>query len=320
MTARRIATVERRPPGRENSQRSSSAKHGGRAHRPPSVPWVFAAPALTCAIVLYLLPNVSALYYSLTQWDGLTHPSFRGVGNFVDLYHDDGARRALRNTLLLAGVFALAVNVIGLALAVGTHRVLKSRNFLRALFFAPLVISPLAVSYVWQYMLQPEGPVNAILGGIGLGALEHPWLGDPTTALWVLVIPLVWQFSGFAMVVYLAGLQGIPEELYEASSVDGASALERFRSITLPQLAPSMTVVVALSTIIGLRLFDQVLALTGGGPANATETLATELYQQAFTFTRFGYATALAVVLSALIIAITVVQIVVLRRREARYA
>lgn len=269
--------------------------------------------------MLYLAPNLSALYYALTDWNGLTPPRFVGVQNFLLLAQDRDTRNALGNTVALTAAFVVIVNVLGLALAVGTHRTLKSRNLLRAVFFAPMVISPLAVAYVWQFLLQTRGPINQFLGAIGLSSLQQSWLGNPALALWSILAPLVWQFSGFAMVVYLAGLQGIPDELYEAASVDGAGPLQQFRSITIPQLSSSITIVVSLTTILGLRVFDQVLGLTGGGPANASQTLATELYSQAFSYSRFGYGTAIAVVLSVLIIIIAVAQLLILRRREARF-
>lgn len=291
-----------------------------RRHVPRSyVPWLFLIPATAATLVLFLIPNMSALYFSLTDWNGLSAPEFVGLDNFILLAQDAGTRDALVHTVLLTAVFVILVNITGLALAVGTHRGLKSRNLLRALFFAPMVISPLAVAYVWQFLLQTTGPVNELLASIGLADLQQSWLGNPDIALWAVLAPLVWQFSGFAMVIYLAGLQNIPDELYEAGSVDGAGAGQLFRSITIPQLSSSFTIVISLTTILGLRIFDQILGLTGGGPADSTQTLATELYSQAFSYSRFGYGTAIAVVLSVLIILVAVVQFSILRGREARY-
>ena len=179
-------------------------------------------------------------------------------------------------------------------------------------------MSSLAVSYVWQFIFSFTGPLNQLLGALGLESWQRPWTGDPTWALWTIFVVLVWQFVGLSMVMYLAGLEGIPEELDEASAVDGASTFRRFRKITLPLLAPAITVSVTLSTIYGLGVFDQVLAVTGGGPVDASETLATQIYKQTFAFGRFGYGTALSLILTVLITVLAVAQLVILRRRERR--
>ena len=203
-------------------------------------------------------------------------------------------------------------------MAIALHRTLKSRNVLRALFFAPVVMSPLAVSFIWQYMFQYDGAVNSILGSLGLDSLERPWLGDPTFALWTVLVVMVWQLSGLTMVIYLAGLQGIPDELLEAAAVDGASVGMRFRRIIFPLLAPATTVAATLTLIFGLRVFEQVIALTNGGPVDASETLATQVWKQTFVVGKFGYGAALALILTALVAVLAFAQLVVLRAREAR--
>jgi len=284
------------------------------------VPWLLVAPAFAFLLAFHFLPSLSGFYYALTDWDGLNEARFVGLDNFRELWEDNATRSAFENTLVLAATFFVAVNVIGLALAMGLQRTIKSRNVLRAVFFAPVVVSPLAVAFVWQYIFQSDGALNRTLAAVGLETWQHPWLGDPKTALWAILVVLVWQFSGFAMVIYLAGLQSIPEELYEASALDGASAWFEFRRVTLPLLAPAVTINATLTLIFGLRLFDQVLALTGGGPGGATETLATQVYKQAFVFGRFGYSTALALVLTLLIAGLSVLQLLVLRRRERAIA
>jgi raffinose/stachyose/melibiose transport system permease protein len=214
------------------------------------------------------------------------------------------------------------VNAIGLALALALNRALKTRHFLRAVFFAPVILSPLALSYVWQWMFMgglQEGALNRLLAGVGLGSLRHQWLADPSTALWSVLVVMVWQYTGLAMVVYLAGLQAIPDELVEAAYVDGASAWDRLRRVVLPLLAPAITIAGTLTLIIGLRQFDQVWALTnGGGPVFATENLATQTYKQSFVFGRFGYGAAFALILTALVAALALMQLALLRRNERR--
>jgi raffinose/stachyose/melibiose transport system permease protein len=180
------------------------------------------------------------------------------------------------------------------------------------------VMSSLAVSYIWQFIFSYSGPLNGGLGHLGLDSLKRAWTGDPHWALWTIFVVLVWQFVGLSMVMYLAGLEGIPEELDEASAVDGASAFRRFRKITLPLLAPAITVSVTLATIYGLGVFDQVFALTGGGPVDASETLATQIYKQTFAYGRFGYGTALSLILTVLITVLALAQLAILRAREKR--
>jgi raffinose/stachyose/melibiose transport system permease protein len=266
----------------------------------------------------HFAPIVAGGWYAFTDWNGLSRANFIGLDNFRELFHDPVTSGALKHTLYLAGSFFVLVNAFGLLLALGLNRTLKSRHILRALFFAPVVMSPLAVSYIWQYIFDYHGGLNQLLGAVGLDSWERGWLGDPSWALWTILVVLVWQYSGLAMVIYLAGLQGIPEELLEASAVDGASVWMRFRTLILPLLAPAITVNATLTLIFGLRVFDQVIALTNGGPVNASETLATQVWKQTFVLGRFGYGAANALILTALIAGLALAQLAILRRREAR--
>jgi len=282
------------------------------------VPWLWVVPAVAVVLAFRYVATGAGTWYAFTDWDGLGDATWVGLDNFREILDDPASRGALENTIVLAFSFVVTANVIGLGIALALHRTLKSRGLLRAIFFVPVVMSSLAVSYIWQFIFSFTGPLNTFLGNVGLESLQRPWPGDPTWALWTIFVVLVWQFVGLSMVMYLAGLEGIPEELDEASAVDGASSFRRFRKITLPLLAPAITVSVTLSTIYGLGVFDQVLAVTGGGPVDASETLATQIYKQTFAFGRFGYGTALSLVLTVLITALAVAQLVVLRARERR--
>jgi raffinose/stachyose/melibiose transport system permease protein len=283
-----------------------------------TVPWLIAVPGILCLLAYHLIPTAAGSWYAFTDWDGLTDARFVGLDNFRELFQDPVTRGALWHTLYLAGSFFVLVNVIGLALAIGLNRTLKSRNVLRAVFFAPVVMSPLAVSFIWQYIFDPRGGLNQLLATVGLETWQRTWLGDPQLALWMILIVLVWQFSGLTMVIYLAGLQSISVDLIEASAVDGATTWTRFRRIVLPLLAPAITVNATLTLIFGLRVFDHVIALTGGGPLNATETLATQVWKQTFVEGRYGYGSASALILTALIAALALAQLAVLRARESR--
>jgi len=174
------------------------------------------------------------------------------------------------------------------------------------------------MALVWRWIFDNDGALNRVLGEVGLASLRRAWLGDPSTALWTILVVLVWQFSGLAMVLYLTGLQQIPRELYEAAAVDGASNWRCVRSVALPLLAPAVTVSATITLIIGLRVFDQVLALTGGGPVSASETLGTQVYKQTFYLGRYGYGAAFAVLLTVMVAVLALTQLVFLRMREQR--
>jgi raffinose/stachyose/melibiose transport system permease protein len=282
------------------------------------VPWLLAAPAVAFVLAFLVVSSIAGAWYAFTRWNGINDPVWIGFGNFREIFSSDTARRALLHTVQLSVVFVVLVNAAGLLLALGLNRAVKSRIVLRAIFFLPVVIIPLATSYIWRFIFDYSGPLNGLFRALGLDSWVTPWVGDPTWALWTIVVVMVWNYTGLTMIIYLAGLQSIPDELVEASVVDGASAWTTFRRITAPLLAPAITINATLSLIIGLRAFDQVMALTGGGPIDASETLATQVYKAAFVDGRFGYGAALAVALTVLVLIVVLVQLVVLRSREAR--
>jgi len=275
-------------------------------------------PALLALLLFHFAPIGVGSYYAFTDWNGLTHARWVGFANFRAIATDATARGVLWHTLELAGGFVVLVNSLGLALALALDQAVKTRHLLRGLFFAPVALSPVAVAFIWQWIFATRGALNRVLDAVGLESLERAWLGDPSTALWTVLAVLVWQFSGLAMVLYLAGLQGIPQEICEATLVDGASIWFRLRTIVLPLLAPAITVSVTITLVIGLRVFDQVLALTDGGPVTASETLASQVYKQTFYLGRFGYGAAFALILTALIAVVALALLRMLRLNEQR--
>lgn len=283
-----------------------------------TVPLLWALPGVAIAIAVHFAAVGAGAVYAFTDWNGTDAPAWIGLDNFKEIFQSTEALGSVINTILLSFVAVVLSNVFGMALAMGLHRTIRSRNWLRGIFFAPVVLSPLAVSYIWQFIFDAQGPLNKLLEAVGLESWARPWLADPVWAKWTILVVLVWQYSGLAMAFYLAGLQSIPVEVEEAASVDGASTLRRLRSITLPLLAPAVTAAVTITTVFSLRVFDQVLALTGGGPAQASETLATQIYAQTFVAGRFGYGAALALVLTALVAFVSIMQLVVLRAQEKR--
>ncbi|MCZ7422106.1 sugar ABC transporter permease [Verrucosispora sp. WMMA2121] len=290
------------------------AVDGRRAAAPP---WWFAAPALLLFAFVVLVPSARGVYYAFTDWDGLSPDlAFVGLGNFVDITRDPTARQAIWHTLVIAVSITIIQNGIGLLLALGVNTVIKSRNVLRVFLFAPAVVTPIVTAYLWRNLLGPDGAVNSLLAAVGLGSWQQDWLGDPEMALWSVVAVIVWQFAGYSMVIFLAGLQSVPKELYEAAAIDGTGPVRRFWSVVRPQLAPAITINLMLSIIGGIKLFDQVYALTGGGPGHATDTISTLIYKEAFTLGEFGYSIALAVVLTIIVAVVSTGQYLMLARNE----
>lgn len=282
-----------------------------------NVPYAMLLPALGLYALIVLYPSVSGAVYAFTDWSGRSGDApFVGLGNFVEMFGDVAARAALVNTVIIAVATTILQTVLGLALAVALHSAIASRNLLRTFFFAPAMLPPVIIAFLWQFILTPGGPLNGMLRAVGLDVLAQNWLGDANIALGTVIGVVVWQNVGLAMVIFLAGLQGIPAELLESAQVDGAGPWQRFTQVTLPLLIPATTITMSLTLISGLKLFDQVFAMTGGGPGYATETLSVIMYKEAFVSGRYGYSTAIALVLTMIVFAFAMIQLKALRRFE----
>jgi raffinose/stachyose/melibiose transport system permease protein len=287
----------------------------GRSRNVP--PWWFGLPAMLLFAFVVLIPSARGVYYAFTDWDGLD-PQFKviGLANFADMFDDPAAIQAIRHTLVIAVAITIIQNGVGLLLALGVNSLIKSRNVLRVLLFAPAVVTPIVTAYLWRNLLGPDGAVNSLLGALGLDPWRQDWLGDPQLALWSVVGVIVWQFAGYSMVIFLAGLQSVPKEILEAAEMDGTGPIRRFWSVVRPLLAPAFTINLMLSIIGGIKLFDQVYALTNGGPGHATDTISTLIYKDAFTLGEFGYSIALAVVLTIIVAVVSTGQYFFLARNE----
>jgi raffinose/stachyose/melibiose transport system permease protein len=293
-----------------SSKRSAGSKQNGSAggYRLQFGYWWWAVPAVVLVVVAIYLATAAGAWYAFTDYSGIGGWNFVGLANFKEIFRTPELTGSLVNTLVLAFGYVVLTNVIGLGFALALNRGLKTRYLLRTLVFMPVVIAPIAVSYVWKFIFAYDGPLNATLELIGLKGLQQDWLADPHLGLAAILVVMVWQSIGFAMVIYLAGLATVPVELEEAAALDGAGTVRRLFSLTLPMIQPSVAIATTLSLVQGLRVFDQVLALTGGGPADATQTLATQVYQQTFVFGKFGFGAALALILTLIILVFTVVQ------------
>jgi raffinose/stachyose/melibiose transport system permease protein len=273
------------------------------------VPFWFVVPAAAVFLFVVIVPSAQGIVYSFTDWDGFTENfEFVGFENFVRIFTDGRAGSPILNTVLLALVVVVFQNVLGLLLALGLNSAIKSRHILRVVFFVPVVLTPLVAGYIWSYLLSPRGTVNTFLDAIGLGALKHDWLGTPDTALLAICVAIVWQFAGYAMVIFLAGLQAIPAEVTEAALLDGAGPVRRLFSVILP-LINGAIVINALLTLVGsLSQFDQVMAMTSGGPGNATQTISTTIYKIGIGAGDYPYGIALSVVMTGMVAVAAIAQ------------
>ena len=273
--------------------------------------------ALALYLVFLVVPVLLSLETSFTNQNILFPGSkFIGLANYSRLLHDSAFFSSLEFTLGLAAAVTVAANVVGLLFAILLNQTGLSYRILRVIAFLPQVISGIIVGFVWSWMLSPTGLVNSVLTGTGLAGQPVNWLGTPSLARLSAAVVVSWVLSGFTTVVYLAALQNIPREMYEASAIDGASWVQQFRLITLRMVAPATTISVVISLITVLKLYDIITALTGGGPAYATRSVAMYIISVGFTDDAYGYASAIAMVLLILTAVLALSVTSVLRRRE----
>jgi multiple sugar transport system permease protein len=263
--------------------------------------WLFLAPTLIGLAVLSAGPIFAALGISLTKWDLLTSPRFVGLDNFLALLHDHRFQTALRNTVYYTVTSVPLGLILGLGLALALNQRLRGISWIRTAYFLPVVTSTVAISLVWSWIYSPDhGPLNGVLGWLGIPAQK--WISDPFWAMPSIVIMSVWQGLGTTVIIFLAGLQGIPEEYYDASAVDGAGRWARFRYVTLPLLTPSIFFTGILALIESFLVFDQVYVLARPGkPFDPTVTLVYTIYENGFQNFKMGYAAAEAWVLFVIV-------------------
>ena len=282
--------------------------------------WLFLAPAFALIGVFFFLPVAASLVLSFTDFDiyAIASPHnarFVGLGNYGRLIHDPVFWLSLRNTLyfaLIGGPLTVLVS-LGAALLLDA-RIVRFKGLFRTIYFMPFVTTLVAVAIVWRYLYHPQyGLLNYGLGKLGIGPTD--WLGDPRWAMPAIILLAVWKNFGYNMLIFLAGLQRIPQELYEAAQIDGAGPIRRFRHVTVPMLAPT-SAFVAIVTMIGyFQLFSEPYVMTQGGPLRSTTSVVLYMYEEGFRWWRMGFAASIAFVLFAVIVAATLVQMR-LRRAE----
>lgn len=274
-------------------------------------------PALIIYIVFLLYPMFFSLVVSFYDWDGLS-PSkiFIGLGNYVRFFSDPTSILVLRNNFVWTVLTLTVPTVLGLFLAVLLNAGVKARVVFRSIFYAPAVLPLVAVGIVWSWIYNPMfGIINNFLKTVGLEALTRPWLADPKIALYSVILTGIWQGTGFPMLLFLAGLQGIPKELYEAAEIDGAGNVQSFVHITLPSLRETFVVVVSLLIVNSLKVFDLVYVMTWGGPGKATQVLGTWMYFNTFVYHRAGFGSSIAWIMTALSLVIVYPYVRIMSRR-----
>jgi ABC-type sugar transport system permease subunit len=280
-------------------------------------PLWFLFPGLAVFTFLYIIPTLTSFYYSLTDWNINTNTAkFTGFENFRYLMTDKNFRAAIVNTLIYSGVVTVLRNFFGLLLALMLNARIRGRNLLRTIFYFPNVVAPIVIGYLFTAIYSPgSGLLNTGLRALGLGFLAQDWLNDVAFSLFSVIMTDVWRTAGFVMVIYLAGLQIIPEELYESASIDGANAPWKFSHITLPLLASTITVNVVLALIGTMKVFVMILVLTKGGPGYATEVINTYILR-VFSIGLYGLGTAANIVLTVFILIFGLPVLAFLRSKE----
>jgi multiple sugar transport system permease protein len=275
--------------------------------------YVMIAPAIIAALAFLYVPMIFSGYWSFTKYSGLGHPKWVGLDNYTKLFADEDFRKALWNTVVFVLLGMGIGPVLGFLSALLLNQAVRLRGFFRAAYFVPVMTSLVVVATIWKVLLTDQGIINEIFSFFGLPTRE--WLDNTSTALPAVVVTSIWQGFGFETVVFLAALQSIPRDLYDAARVDGASFWQQVRHVTLPALRPTIMFVYIIGIIGSFQVFDQIFVMTAGGPINSTRTLVFDLYDR-FNHLDLGEASAVAYVLLVILAVLSYVQIAIFERRH----
>lgn len=279
---------------------------------------LFLIPPFAIYFIFFIVPNIQAVFYSLFKWDGLSDQKvFVGLNNFIRLFTmEKDFLLALKNTLIYTFTLIFGQNTLALFIAFLIYKKGWINNIYRTMYYLPMMFSTVTIGFIWGFMYDPSiGVINTALKTIGLDFLARSWLSDKSVALLSIVVVHIWWGLGQGIVLFIAGLQGIPAELYESGNIDGCNAWQGFWNITFPMLLPVTAVVTVLTTIGGFKSFDLVFVMTAGGSDNSTLVLAMQLFKEGFMFSNMGYASAIAVILLVIVSIISYLQMVLLKER-----
>ncbi len=271
--------------------------------------WLFVLPSLSAFALFMFLPIILGFWYSLTDYTGLSRDyQFIGLKNYIDLFDDRYFKVSLKNNVIYAALYSSLTMLFSLLLATLLNRLTRLRKLFRTVFFLPYISSMVSVAIIWKMIFNPSGgPLNTILTQIGI---QNPpkWLASTDWALYAVIIVSIWKFCGYYMLIFLAGMQNIPDSLYESAALDGATAPQRYFRITLPMMTPTIFLNLILVTISSFQVFDLINVMTQGGPGMSTNVLAYRIYYEGFQRSHMGYASAIAYFLFAIILVITLIQ------------
>lgn len=284
----------------------------------------FLAPALILYTIFVLYPYASAIKNSFYLWRGVSaNKTYIGLENYRNLWGDDNFRTALTHNgqmLIVLPLFTIGLAMLFATLFVQGGKGVRGAGFYRVVYFFPQVMSLVIVGVLWQYIYNPNsGILNEVLRFAGLGSLARPWLGDPGTALWAVAAVIIWQAVGFYMVLFVAGMQSIPGDFYEAARLDGASRFAQFKDITIPLMWENIRVALIYIAIAALDLFTIVQVMTEGKPSRSSDVVARFMYEEAFTNSQFGYASAIGVVLLILTFILAIIMLILSRRERLEF-
>ncbi|MFC5529673.1 carbohydrate ABC transporter permease [Cohnella yongneupensis] len=280
--------------------------------------YFFVLPALIFYCLFWIVPIMKLFQYSLTDYNGYVQQfKYVGLDNFKTLFHEELLGLSIKNTLIYTFITVVLGNVIALALAFLLNANIRGKGIYRSAFYVPTLFSAIVVGFIWSYIYMPDdGMIASFMNKIGITGLDTNFLGSYSKALYSIIAVDVWKNIGTGTIIFLAGLQTVPQDMLEAGKIDGAGRWKLVRFIKLPLLATSVTINVTLSVINGLKAFDYPFIMTNGGPGTSTNTLIFTIYKMAFTDQQFGKASALGIIAFALIIVITAAFVLTLNRRE----
>ena len=293
----------------------SKFKNRLKKQQEPSLWWMY-LPALFAVSFFILYPFLNGLKISFTNWNGFSQTyDYVGFSQYVRMLQDPDTWLIVKNTLLYGLGSTFFQNIIGLLYALLLNQSIRMRSITRTIIYLPVIISPLIMGYIWYFFFSFQGgALNDVLVFLGLDKINA--LADPAINTWIIVFVNTYQFVGVAMIIYLAGLQSISKDFYEAAQIDGASSLQQFKNITLPLLMPSITINMVLNIIGGLKLFDVIVALTNGGPGNASQSMSTFMYDLYFNRQDAGYAATQGILMAVIILVISLAALMYFKRKE----
>ena len=291
---------------KQKSSTNKSAKSAKSAHKFSGTPYLFLLPAIAFLCLTSFLPVLQAIYLSFTNYDFVGSPSFIGWQNYQNLWRDRTFWKVLGNTLVYLLFVVPSLVILPLALAILVNQKLRSIKFFRAVYYFPVIVSVVVAGIAWKWVYAENGILNYFLSIISFQPIKIPWLTDPKTAIFGIIAVVIWRGIGYYMVIYLAGLQAIPADLYEAAAIDGSDGWQKHFDITIPLMQPYIILVSIISSISAMKIFEEVYIMSQGGPANSTKTVVYYLYDKGFTSLEMGYASAIGVFLFLIIFIISI--------------